>query len=322
MDTNALHRLVWRYLAGEATAAERRALQEWYAANFEAPVDGGADVGRAAEQRIRQRLHARIPALRPQPKRVRQTGTWIAVAMVTAVVGLALSLLGTGLLDLEKQEIRYVSVKNPTGQVKELRLPDGTAVWLNAHSELAHAENFGQNRSVILDGEGYFDVVADETHPFIVQSGKLHTTVLGTAFAVTAYPDEDRITVAVAHGKVAVSDRTGRLATLQPLDQVTYDVATGGSARAKVALPDVLALKTGELRFRSVNLHDITKVLERRYGVAFEFSDPGLAHCVYSAAFEAGVPLARILPLLCSINDIAYQISADGKVVTLSGMGC
>jgi ferric-dicitrate binding protein FerR (iron transport regulator) len=46
----------------------------------------------------------------------------------------------------------------------------------------------GKTREVYLSGEAYFDVKHADKVPFIIHTGNVSTTVLGTAFNIKAYP--------------------------------------------------------------------------------------------------------------------------------------
>ncbi|WP_442588436.1 FecR family protein [Pedobacter sp. AW31-3R] len=94
---------------------------------------------------------------------------------------------------------------------KEIKLADGSVVWLNTGTELLVSGKFGEEeRRVILKGEAYFKVAKDRNKPFIIQSGELSTRVLGTSFNINAYPDRERIKISVLTGRVRVSRTTGK----------------------------------------------------------------------------------------------------------------
>jgi transmembrane sensor len=87
-----------------------------------------------------------------------------------------------------------------------IRLPDGSVVTLKEGSTLTYTKRYGMDtREVTLTGEAFFDVAHNPLTPFKVRTGKLVTTVLGTAFNIKVTVGE-KVTVAVSHGEVAVSD--------------------------------------------------------------------------------------------------------------------
>lgn len=88
--------------------------------------------------------------------------------------------------------------------IRLISLPDGTRVWLNQNTEIDYPEKFSKNeRRITLKGEAFFEVKRDESRPFIITSGAVKTTVLGTSFNVKAYNDADA-QVSVRTGKVKV----------------------------------------------------------------------------------------------------------------------
>lgn len=104
-------------------------------------------------------------------------------------------------------EILYNTLETPRGGEYEVKLSDGTKVWLNAASSLRYPARFiGKERRVYLSGEAYFEVTPDARHPFMVNAGKAVITVLGTRFNVSAYPGNPRLKTTLAEGLIKISD--------------------------------------------------------------------------------------------------------------------
>lgn len=97
-----------------------------------------------------------------------------------------------------------IATKTYQKDIRILHLPDGTRVWVNQNTEIEYPVHFSENeRSIVLKGEAFFEVARDPSRPFIITSGAIRTTVLGTSFNVRAY--EDKTTeVQVRTGKVKV----------------------------------------------------------------------------------------------------------------------
>ena len=93
------------------------------------------------------------------------------------------------------EKLVYNTIKIPYGKRFELQLSDGTIVHLNSGTTLKYPVKFiaSGNRQVFLDGEAFFDVAKDKTHPFVVNADNLNVRVLGTHFNVSNYP-EDKLT--------------------------------------------------------------------------------------------------------------------------------
>lgn len=118
----------------------------------------------------------------------------------------------------------------PVGGEYSLTLSDGTRVWLNAASTLRFPSEFSGNaREVeLLQGQAYFDVAKDVKHPFHVTvskpaSGAMNIEVLGTAFNVSAYQEDDAIQTTLVNGAVRVSSQNGvQQAVLKPGNQASF----------------------------------------------------------------------------------------------------
>ena len=106
------------------------------------------------------------------------------------------------------------------GQKTQIFLPDGTLVWLNSDSYLSYSSVFNRdNREVTLKGEAFFDVTKDDEHSFTVKAEGINIVVHGTAFNVSAYPDEEMATVSLLRGAVTVENAVERV-QLEPGQQV------------------------------------------------------------------------------------------------------
>lgn len=108
----------------------------------------------------------------------------------------------------------------------KLVLSDGTKVWLNADSRFEFPSKFvGQERCVYVEGEVYFEVAKDVSHPFVVTTKQAKVRVLGTSFNVRAYPDEIYRTT-LLEGCVEVLYKKD-VVKLQPHEQWILDEGVG-----------------------------------------------------------------------------------------------
>ena len=155
-----------------------------------------------------------------------------AAACILLLVGLA----GIFFAGRMVPDGRMQQVVVPAGQRVELRLADGTKVWLNSKSRLEYPSSFGRrSRRVTLCGEGYFEVAHDERKPFVVETGQYDVRVLGTTFNVYAY-DNDRAAfeTALMEGSVEVSSRSdaSQRLVLQPNEAAVMPPTAASCGRA------------------------------------------------------------------------------------------
>lgn len=90
------------------------------------------------------------------------------------------------------------------GEVKSVRLPDGSMAVLGPQTAVRLSFAGAQRRVDLSSGQAYFEVRHDAAHPFTVTSGSVTTQDLGTAFDVRALGDDVR--VGVESGRVRVSE--------------------------------------------------------------------------------------------------------------------
>jgi ferric-dicitrate binding protein FerR (iron transport regulator) len=160
-------------------------------------------------------------------------------------------------------------------------LQDGTHLVLGPASRLRVPADFGvRDRTVDLDGEGYFTVVHDVAHPFAVRTARATVRDVGTTFSVRDYADDREERVAVAEGEVAigaVAVRARDIATVDSIGQVRVQ------ASGDVALE--LAWTQGGLAFQRTPLVAVVRDVARTFGLRITIADTALGNQLITAAF-------------------------------------
>ncbi len=189
-------------------------------------------------------------------------------------------------------------------EYKFLLLPDSTQVWLNAGSSLEFPDNFGSNkREVFLSGEAYFDVKHADEIPFIIHTGEVSTTVLGTAFNIKAYPGRKNIIVAVSRGKVRVSRGNELVATLIKGQEVKVSNKDTAVARKNIAVTEVAAWQQGKMSYEDESFEDIIADLERVYNVNIDVTNNAIRNLKVSTSFRREIGIEQALQILCKLTD-------------------
>lgn len=191
-------------------------------------------------------------------------------------------------------------------------LPDGSIVWLNAGSSLSYETDFkGPTREVYLKGEAFFDVVKDSKHPFIVHANSVDIKVLGTAFNVKSYLDDNKVEATLIRGVIQVTrqDKTAQKPVfLHPNEKLVINLAeialpakvkTEHLATAPITFK-VLELDSAikkedlietswmynRLEFRGDSFGELAKKLERWYNVKIIFEDDAVKQLSFNGSFE------------------------------------
>lgn len=161
------------------------------------------------------------------------------------------------------QETTLNTIEVPIGGQWQVKLPDGSLVFLNASSSITYPTRFkGNERRVVLKGEAYFEVTHNPAMPFKVESQKQIVEVLGTHFNVMAYTNEPCKTTLV-EGSVSISGANSTK-ILQPGEQA---LLTDQSLIVKQAdVEEAIAWKNGYFKFNG-SLKDIMSKIARWYDV-------------------------------------------------------
>ena len=215
--------------------------------------------------------------------------------------------------------ITYNRITTPRGGEYEVKLPDGTHVWLNAASSLRYPTTFsGKERAVELTGEAYFEVAAISNQPFRVTVADAHQApmkidVLGTGFNIKAYADEPTRTATLVNGKISVANGTEQT-ILAPLQQARINE---NSSRITVLKPDidaVLAWKAGLFYLEDASIRDIMREISRWYDVDIVYD--GQISQQFVGKIPRNMPLIDVLKVLESTGWVHFQVA--GKIITVT----
>ncbi len=320
MKIDELRAVLERYQQGNCTPAERKAVEEWYASlqlGEEQPLSD-------------QELEASLVKVRGQLRevtglpvgRVRQLGGMnrrvvVMAAAATAVAAAALVVWGIWLfrpaavITGARQEDGIIVVETGRGETRQLVLPDGSTVQLNAGTVLRYKKDFGSpSREVsLVKGEAFFAVVGQARCPFVVAVGRLKTTVLGTSFDIRSYAEEKRMFVTVVTGKVRVSEGGEQSGVLLGAGQLLRkDVGTGDVETDTFDDPeDVVAWKSGGLRFKDASFDDLAFEIGNKYAIRLVNLSKKQAWS-YTGLFRSA-SLQEVVETICQTENLAYRFN-------------
>lgn len=210
----------------------------------------------------------------------------------------------------EVQPRQATIIKTQPQAHKYLMLPDSSMVVLNEGSSLTFRDFIGKTREVQLSGEAFFDIKHDAQRPFIVHTGRVKTTVLGTAFNIRT-DTANHITVTVTRGKVKVEDGNHPVALLIPNQQVTVDTLSGVSNNATVEASDVISWSQKGLKFNDSPLAEVALAIEMRFGRPVVFSDSTLKAKHVTAEFVKEETMENVLDVITKVNRMQYKMDTD-----------
>lgn len=199
------------------------------------------------------------------------------------------------------------TIQTPKGGKFQVRLPDGSKVWLNSASSLSYPTVFtGKERKVLLKGEAYFEIASNKNLPFRVVTNGQVVEVLGTHFNINSYDDEDFTKTTLLEGSVRVtlktaSNKLGKTKMLKPGEQSLTNVKNTGIRVENADTEKAIAWKNGYFKFKNTPIKEIMREVERWYDVEL--------------VYEGEIPTDEFTGFIS--NDV--NISAVLKILEQSG---
>ena len=187
---------VIRHRDGAISAAEQREFEQWIRADSR---HLGAFVRLKAVQVDLQRFAALSAGKQSTPDSALESSTAPRLNRRWALAA-GIASLATGSGAWVAWHSRGESYVSGVGELRQVSLADGSSMSLNTDTE-ARVQFSDSAREVRLArGEAHFEVAKDAARPFVVRSGDLTVTAVGTAFSVRA--DGGRVDVTVTEGVV------------------------------------------------------------------------------------------------------------------------
>ncbi|HEX3007182.1 MAG TPA: FecR domain-containing protein [Bacteroidales bacterium] len=236
------------------------------------------------------------------------------------------------------------------GEKVQIRLSDGTKIWLNASSKLRYPSKLDGNQvHVYLQGEAYFDVAHINKRLFQVHASDLNIKVLGTAFNVKSYPEDHTVETTLVRGKIRIEGqsnnerdyvillpnqkasyfgKSSKLIVTQSNNKNTQDRSDDipqlkeivARTNATVVLSNNVntkfetSWKDGRLEFADEQFSLLAIKMERWFGVQIKISDEALMSVRYTGSFEKE-SVEQALKALSMSLPFKYKIYKDTVII-------
>jgi transmembrane sensor len=312
-----------RYVQGESSLEEAKAVRAWLkkpenellAQYWMSMHENSADSEPASEKQpafnytgMRANLHNRMgldtsPAQNSGP--AFGWRRWAAAAAVISAVGAG------GLLYQQRQAAPALQYATGNEQTREVQLPDGSVVTMNANSTLRYAAEWSQDkpREVWLDGEAYFSIKHLPNH----QRFRVHTTgnfnveVLGTKFTVYRRHAQERVVLLSGKVRVDFNDQARPDVILKPGELLqTRDAAPAQVVHKAVKAPAYAAFTAQKLVFDDTPITDLATQLHDTYGVDVVVQDTALGRQTITGTIPMGD-----LDLLCRALEASFGFKVE-----------
>ncbi len=330
--------LIGKHLTGEATTEESQELQQWIDASDEnretfeqfkktlqlvegpeASKERNVSVPQinieAEWQHFKKKVDLPISKTVAMPKTevAPASSNWLKIAAAIILVAIATFtvryfITGDGTVNLVAENETSLHT-----------LPDGSTVTLNLNSSLSYESHFGEGtRSVVLNGEAFFEVQKDEANPFVINTSSSQITVLGTSFNVRAYRNNTETEVVVNTGKVKFASDNSSV-ELEAGERGTLQASSGEILKAANTDGNFLSWKTKVLTFENAGLDEVVAAINRAYDAEITIKTDVPADCQLNVTFKQ-----QSLESLINVleNTLDLTITRNGDQIEITEIGC
>lgn len=236
------------------------------------------------------------------------------VACITILTGVGSYFWGKGQTTKENGPVT-MSVTN--GQKADIVLADGTYVYINSGSKITYDNTYNKdNRTLILEGEAFFEVAHNKSKPFIVKANGINVEALGTSFNVKAYNNSSVVSVILIEGKVKVDDNKEEQ-ILNPNERLEYNLASKSFEKEELhPNTDLLLWRSKELSFYGESLEEICQSLTRMYDWKFIFKSEEAKRYTFNGVIKNN-SLDNVLSFISQTTAIKYEIIPEENTIVI-----
>ncbi|MBO0952683.1 FecR family protein [Fibrella forsythiae] len=315
--------MLFEHFAGRSTALQRTSIADWlkqpanqiqymvwldewerHNLQYAADDDKGLSTLMNRIDAWEQQQRAGTLAEEPQVRPLRVRWRWLAAA--SAVLCLTAGLYAG------RQSLLYRTEETAFGETRQLTLPDGSQVTLNAHSAL-RLPRFGfgdKTRTVWLTGEAAFSIKHTPTHQrFTVHTNRgVEVIVLGTEFDVSDRPGGTKVVLSKGAIQLNYSSPSApvRQLRLKPGDAVSVD-PVGQLTESHTTQPAIsTAWRDHRFVFNSTPVHEIANLLRDTYNLQVVLKDQALGERRVTGSFQAD-DADEFLQVVAELLEINYR---------------
>lgn len=305
-----------KYLLQEASAAERRQVETWIAADatnqryFEQfrliwersrqlAATGTVDA-EMAWQRFQQRVNnpasANAKVLSIDSRFMIQRIAAILVAAV-AIIAILYFFSERGASD---KPVTFATTQNSGADT----LSDGSVITLNKNSSLTYPQKFRKdNRTVALKGEAFFNITPDKKKPFVIKVNGLTIKVVGTSFNIRTAGEMTEVVVETGIVEVSNGHQTISVAPKEKI-QATSSQAT--LQKEKVTDQLYKYYRNKEFVCDRTPLWKLVEVLNEAYDAHIVIKNEALKSIPLTTTFY-NQPIEKILEIIAETIDIEVE---------------
>lgn len=311
-----------RYMLDEATEEERMEVMDWlsenesnarhyaqlekiWAAGKKLAAASPADP-EAAWIRFREKVAGNLekespglPVSEAVVRPMRRNFGWMQVAAAVLLVGMAwmaYQWFGPG---------RYEELVS-RNMVRREKLPDGSELTLNKNTVISYAARFENNRRVKLkEGEAFFDVAHDKSHPFVIDIEEVSVTVVGTSFNIRHHQDSTEVIVETGIVRVSLN---GKAIELHKGEKVLISSAYDRLDKEQNTDELYNYYRSNLFVASNLPLQRLVDVMNKAFGKPrIIIKDPSVASEIINTTFRVDSGLDYGVQLICEMSNLKAE---------------
>lgn len=227
------------------------------------------------EDDIVQKIKKRVDISLGTDMKTKQTLKVMRLALIAASLIIPVLIISSYYLYHEGIQAFDSVIKVATihGEQAMVVLPDNSLVKLNHNSVLSYnLKDFDrQERNIIFEGEGHFQVAKIPNCTFNIHTDQLNVKVLGTTFNFNVRKNRNTAMIALEEGLLKLTSlKLMQEVYVHPGELATLDYATGKIKVTKqYVAKGIQAWQTNRLVCNAKSIDDVLKELEDAYRVRF-----------------------------------------------------
>jgi ferric-dicitrate binding protein FerR (iron transport regulator) len=203
-------------------------------------------------------------------------------------------------------------IEVPPGKRAQLKLSDGTMLWINTGTTVIYPRVFsGEKREIFVDGEIYADIKPDAGKPFVIKTDGLEIRVRGTELNVASRGTHEAKQVVLVSGSVEIKQNDNNL---QMLPGQLFTATESGSSLKTVDPEVYTSWRDGICIFEDEEIEAILLKLAKHYNVTMLLPHhPSGIVCFGKLELKDDLPallnaLSQIASFNFAIKDHQYRI--------------
>jgi transmembrane sensor len=176
--------------------------------------------------------------------------------------------------DQAAPDLYYKLFTAPNGQL-DLRLPDGSRIFLNGNSTIRYPRNLSQDTiKIFIEGEAWVELPKTK-HQVLIFIRNTRIEAVGAGFDAEAYPDDslNHITMVAGSARLVYNPKDSLQRTIVQLNAGREAIATHKKIEVTEArdTSSTVSWKNGRIYFTNAGIQTIMQSIEHGYGVHVEY---------------------------------------------------